>query len=327
MIDSFKSCFASQMEDFIQYKKALGYSRSSYEKFLALFDRFCLSAFPEERSLTQELVMQWARLRPNETANGLKRRMVAIREFGKYLNAIWIEGYVLPPEMLGPFKPFFPYLFSDEELTAFFTAADNMTPHKLSPYRQFVVPVLFRLLYCCGLRPHEVRLIRCADINLETGSVYISDTKVHHDRIVVMSSDMLSLCRQYDTKMRAIMKNREYFFSSPQGTVYSVAWVQEQFRKCWKKAGIQNFRGATTPRVYDFRYPYINKIRTFRQKPDNRRRFRAKGSDNIYRFIARTPQNMDKLPSALRHFLGVDLSLSSSSVAKAFASCSVVMSK
>jgi integrase len=156
--------------------------------------------------------------------------------------------------MIGPFKPFFPYLFSDEELVAFFAAADSMAPHKLSPYREFVVTVLFRLLYCCDLRPHEVRLIRCADINLETGSIYISDTKVHKDRVAVMSPDMLSLCRQYDTRIHAVLKNREYFFSSPQGTAYSVNWVQMQFRRCWKKAG--NFQGATMPRVYDFRYPH-----------------------------------------------------------------------
>lgn len=259
VVISFKSCFAAQMEDFIQHKIALGYSRSSYEKFLALFDRFCLNAFPEERSLTQQLVMQWVRLRPRETANGVKRRMVAIREFGKYLNAIGLEAYMLPPEMIGSFKPFFPCLFSDEELTAFFAAADSLAPHKLSPYREYTVPVLFRLLYCCGLRPHEVRLIRCADMNLETGSIYISDTKVHRDRIVVMSPDMQSLCRRYDTTMRAILKCREYFFSSPQGAAYSVNWVQNQFWKCWKKAGIRHFRGATTPRVYDFRHNYATR--------------------------------------------------------------------
>lgn len=257
MKDSFKSCFAQQMEDFIQYKKALGYARSSYEKFLAIFDRFCLGAFPEEKSLTQQLVMQWVCLRPSETANGVKRRMVAIREFGKYLNAIGIEAYVLPPEMIGPFKPFFPYLFSDEELTAFFEAADSMAPHKLSPYREYTVPVLFRLLYCCGLRPHEVRLIRCSDVNLETGSIYISDTKVHKDRIVVMSPDMQSLCRKYDARMRSIQRNREYFFSSPQGDSYSVNWVQRQFRNCWIKAG--NFRGAAMPRVYDCRHNYATR--------------------------------------------------------------------
>lgn len=256
---NFKSVFASQMEDFIQYKMALGYSRSSYEKFLALFDRFCLSAFPEERLLGQQLVMQWIRLRPNETVNGVKRRMAAIREFGKYLNGIGLEAYILPKEMIGPLKPFFPYLFSDNELTAFFAAADGMTPHKLSPYREYVVPVIFRLLYCCGLRPHEVRMIRCSDINLETGNIYISDTKIHKDRIIAMSPDMQSLCRKYETKMCTLLRNRGYFFQSPQGTAYSAHWVQAQFRKCWERAGIQNFRGATKPRVYDFRHNYATR--------------------------------------------------------------------
>jgi len=93
-MDSFNSRFAMHMDDFIHYKEALGYSRSSYSKFLVHFDRFCLSAFPEETSLTKELLMQWARLGSNENTNGLKRRMVALREFGKYLNAIGIEAYV-----------------------------------------------------------------------------------------------------------------------------------------------------------------------------------------------------------------------------------------
>lgn len=259
-MDSFNSWFAVHMDDFIRYKESLGYSRSSYAKFLVHFDRFCLNTFPEETSLTKELLMQWARLRSNENTNGLKRRMVALREFGKYLNAVGIEAYVIPSEIIGSFKPFFPYLFTDEELSAFFAAADGMTPHKLSPYRQYIVPVIFRLLYCCGLRPNEVRLIRCTDIDLETGKMYIRDTKVHKDRTVVMAPDMRSLCNQYEAKMSTVRKNRDYFFPRPDGTAYSASWVQNQFWKCWKNAGIRHFRETTTPRVYDFRHNYATRI-------------------------------------------------------------------
>ena len=204
--------------------------------------------------------MQWIRLRPNETSNGLKRRMVAIREFGKYLNSIGTEAFMPIPEMVGPSKPFYPYLFSDDELIAFFSAADTMPPHELSPYREYVIPVLFRLLYCCGLRPHEVRLIRSDDINLESGSIYIRDTKRHRDRMVIMSHDMQVLCQEYDSKMRVVLHNRDYFFSNPQGSPYPVHWVQNQFRICWGKAGILTFRGATKPRVYDFRHNYATRI-------------------------------------------------------------------
>ncbi len=248
------------MDDFIRFKEALGYTRSSYAKFLAHFDCFCLNNFPEETSLTKDLLMQWARLRPQENTNGLKRRMIAIREFGKYLNYIGIDAYIIPSKIIGAFKPFFPYLFSDEELSAFFAAADNMPPHKLSPYRQYIVPVIFRLLYCCGLRPREVRLIKCSDIDLETGRIHIRDTKVHKERTVVMSCDMLSLCKKYEAIMCTIQKNRDYFFPHPNGTPYCAYWAQNQFWKCWEIAGIRHFQGTTTPRVSDFRHNYATRI-------------------------------------------------------------------
>lgn len=249
------------MDDFIRYKEALGYSRSSYAKFLSQFDRFCLNTFPQEATLTKELIMQWACIRPfNETANGLKRRMAALREFGKYLNAVGFEAYVIPTEMIGNYQPVYPYLFTDEELAAFFVVADSLLPHKLSPYRQYIVPVLFRLLYCCGLRPSEARLLRCPDINLKTGAIYIRDTKVHKDRIVIMSPDMLSLCIQYEERMGPLRKNQGYFFPTPDGKAYSVCWVQQQLRKCWKKAGLLRLPGTKPPRVYDFRHNYATRI-------------------------------------------------------------------
>lgn len=249
-----------QMEDFIHFKEALGYSRSSYEKFLVDFDRFCLNNAPKQNALTKELLLQWARLRPNESANGLKRRMVALREFGKHLNAVGIRAFVIPSERIGSLRPFFPYLFSDEELSAFFKASDGIPPHKLSPYRHYIVPVMFRLLYCCGLRPNEVRNIQCSDIDLETGSIYIRDTKIHKDRTVMMSPDMLALCQKYEARMCTIQKNHDYFFPHPDGTGYSADWVQNQFWKCWKHAGIHRFRGTITPRVYDFRHNHATRI-------------------------------------------------------------------
>jgi integrase/recombinase XerD len=258
--NSFKSQFAVYMDDFISYKEALGYSRSSYAKFLIQFDRFCLNTFPEETELTKEVVMQWASLRSHEKENGLKRRMAALREFGKYLNALRTEAYVIPAEMIGSFKPFFPYLYTDEELAAFFTAADSMPPHKLSPYRQLIVPVIFRLLYCCGLRPSEVCLIKCEDINLKAGTLFIRDTKVHKDRLVILSADMLTLCNKYEVRMHPLRNNHSYFFPNPNGTAYSVKWLQIQFRKCWKYAGVYHFRGASTPRIYDFRHNYATRI-------------------------------------------------------------------
>ncbi len=258
MTSPFNSLFAKQMKNMLQYKEALGYSRSSYYKFLLNFDKFCIQHSPEESVLTKNLVMKWGRRRSGENINGVKRRLIAIREFGKYLNSVGIMAYIIPSEMIGSFKPFTPYIFTGSELRAFFQATDNIPAHKLSPFREITAPVLFRLLYCCGLRPNEIRNIKCCNINLDTGILYINETKMHKDRTIVISKDVLSLCNSYDTQIKTIYIDREYFFQSPNGNPYTANWIQNIFWKCWDIAGIYDFHGSR-PRVSDFRHNYATR--------------------------------------------------------------------
>ena len=63
---SFQSRFTVQIEEFISYKEALGYSRSSYEPFMVQFVQYCLRCYPNDTVLTKQLAMNWARLRPKE---------------------------------------------------------------------------------------------------------------------------------------------------------------------------------------------------------------------------------------------------------------------
>lgn len=58
MMYTFKSCFASQIEDFIAQKNALGFGYLESSRLLRDFDRFCLTHFPEENTLTKELCLR-----------------------------------------------------------------------------------------------------------------------------------------------------------------------------------------------------------------------------------------------------------------------------
>lgn len=259
MTSPFKSLFAKQIQEMIQFKKALGYAETSYDNYLQNFDRFCIQNYPHESTLTKEIVMEWGRKGAKESVKSVKRRIIAIREFGRYLNFIGIDACVVPLEMFGRAKPFVPYIFTDAELIAFFRASDRIPPHKLSPYRQLDIPVLFRLLYCCGLRPNEIRHLRRCEMNLETGIINITETKRHKDRTVAVAPDMLALCRKYDTVMSIAYVDREYFFQNPNGDTYSRDWVERHFWKCWKLAGITSFHGSS-PRVFDFRHNYATRV-------------------------------------------------------------------
>lgn len=256
---SFESPFAGHMQEMLQFKKSLGYSDNSYAGYLLNFDRFCMENYPDASVLSKEIVMEWGRKNQNQKPASVKRKIIALREFARYLNSVGEKAYVAPLEMFGRRKPFVPYVYTDKELTAFFHASDRFPEDKRSPYRHLVVPAMFRLLYCCGLRPIEARHLLCSDFDLDAGILHIKETKRHKDRTVPVALGMLELCRKYHSLTSLAYTDREYFFQNPNGGVYPEGWVQRQFWKCWKIAGITSFHGST-PRVYDFRHNYATRI-------------------------------------------------------------------
>jgi len=177
----------------------------------------------------------------------------------KSLFAIDILAYIIPAGFAGNVVQFIPYLYNDIELSSFFVGADQLPPHPLSPFREYVVPVMFRVLYCCGLRPQEVGHFRVSGTNLVEGTFYISDSKNNKDRIVAMSPELRDLCFKYDTYMQFKIPSREYFFQNPNDGPYRIAWIQQQFFRCWKKAGV-SFTKDRKPRVYDWRHNYATRV-------------------------------------------------------------------
>ena len=64
------------------------------------------------------------------------------------------------------------------------------------------MPLLFRLLYGCGLRISEALNIEVQDVDLETGVLTILDGKFNKDRLVPMSLENRQGCRDYAKKVR-----------------------------------------------------------------------------------------------------------------------------
>ncbi|MCB2291173.1 tyrosine-type recombinase/integrase [Clostridium sp. CS001] len=255
----FKSGLAASMEAMIKYKESLGYSRVTYEPYFRMIDKFCFEYYPQEASLTKELVLKWSQLHPREQPNGFRRRMIAIRELGKYLNTVGIDAYIYPSEFLSKTQRFEPYIFTDYELKAFFNATDIFPWSKNAQYNHYVVPVIYRLIYTCGLRPGEVRNIKCTDVNLSTGRIYIRESKSYKDRIVIMSKDMLLLCNKYEETIKSIFINREYFFTNSKGSIIGKQSLIDHFKRCCTNAGIICPHGNKKIRVYDLRHNYATR--------------------------------------------------------------------
>ena len=81
------------------------------------------------------------------------------------------------------------------------------------PVRHFIIPVMVKLLYCCGLRPAEVRRLRVGDVDLDKGRLNIMESKQHRCRIVMMADDMVEKLLGCNAVISAVMPEREPFLS------------------------------------------------------------------------------------------------------------------
>lgn len=251
---TYQSGLAKDIKGFLELKESLGYCKSSYESYLASIDVFCSQKYPAITIMTKDFVMDWAQKRSNESVNSQKRRNCVIRELGKYQKAIGREAYVLPSEYIGNYLKYFPYLFSDEELSILFSTFDETGPHFESPGREYIIPVLFRMMYCCGLRPGESLMLTCTDVDIASGALMIRESKAHRDRVVVMSEELRILCQKYDS----LMGPREFFFQHFDGGPCPVHWMRNQFKICWRKSGLDN--GQKSPRPYDLRHNFATRV-------------------------------------------------------------------
>lgn len=152
MMYTFKSCFASQIEDFIAQKNALGFGYLESSRLLRDFDRFCLTHFPEENTLTKELCLAWATKKDTEGNNTFRNRMMPVREFARYLNRNGEAAYILPPDIARKDAPYAPYIYTEAEILAIWDVFDHLKPRGGFPVRQFVIPAMISgMLFCSVL--------------------------------------------------------------------------------------------------------------------------------------------------------------------------------
>lgn len=239
---SLKSRFGEQIRAFVGYKNSLGFPYDESIRILGRFDDFCVERFPEKDCLDCELALAWLEKRDTENTAGHRNRIMVIREFAKYLRAVGTEAYMIPISMTSKGPGYVPHIFNEAEIKAFFHGADSFRPHGKAPARHLVIPVFYRLLYCCGLRPAEARLLKKENVDLVRGSVYVVESKGHKDRVVAVADDLLQIMRSYSTLISEIYPDSDYFFPRYDGDgPYTKRWTEEMFWRCFSMAGITAF--------------------------------------------------------------------------------------
>ncbi|MDD4495160.1 MAG: tyrosine-type recombinase/integrase [Eubacteriales bacterium] len=253
---TFASGLGACIKDFIIQKRAAGYPYRSSARILHHFDLFAAEKFPQERTITREMCSAWLRSRPGEHPNGLLRRITPVRQLGKYMKGLGYDAYVIPGHIPDKQIKYEAHIYTAAELKAFFNAIDDCRPSPFSPTRRYVIPVIFRMLYCCGLRSSEARLLKKEDVDLETGMITIRESKGWKARIVYMSEDLLEVCREYDSILDSMLPVRQAFFPNKDGNCFNPSMLGHWFHIFWDTLPESKAVVGNPARVHDFRHSH-----------------------------------------------------------------------
>jgi integrase len=264
----FHSPLADLMAGSLREKQAYGYryERESYE--LRRLDRFLCGTGLKVAELPRDIVNEWTAKQANEKPGTQKLRVIRIRQFALFLHQQGIEAYV-PEATRSPVNrtEFTPYIFRHEEIEKILQAVDHITPNTRAPMKHLIMPEIFRLLYCCGMRISEVLQLKVADVDLGSGVLTVREGKFNKDRLVPMALSMTMRLRRY----ASVLDNAPgVFFPAPDGGPYSKVTVYQVFRQLLLTCHIPHGGRGIGPRLHDLRHSHaVHKLESwYRQGAD-----------------------------------------------------------
>ena len=254
--ESYESKLAKDIELFVAQKRACGYPYVESATILRRFDRMVAERFPDDTAVTKGACDAWLSLVEDEHPNELMRRVSPVRQLAKYVAASGRPSYIIPSGIPGKRLKYQAHIFTPGELSAFFGAVDSCRPSACSPTKEYVVPTLFRMLYCCGMRSSEALLLDANGVDLETGRIDIKGCKGWRGRTIYMGDDMLRVCRAYDDAVETMLPGRTPFFPNREGGFFSRHAPNRWFHQFWDPLPEAAHARGNPPRVHDFRHTH-----------------------------------------------------------------------
>ncbi|WP_096202093.1 tyrosine-type recombinase/integrase [Bacillus sp. FJAT-45350] len=251
----FQSILGELIAGYIGERRAVGYKYNKGSSLLKQFDTLVANANLLEINLPKEIVLLWTEKRANETVSTRNGRISIIRGFASYMARLGQDAYIFPASNISIDRySYVPYIFSKIELKNIFTICDKYPISDISPSRHLILPLLFRILYGCGLRISEALNLKLKDVDLHQGTLFIRDAKFGKERIVPMAETLTERCRVYVEKIKPFESDNVFFFSSPYGGRYNKGTIYKLFRGILWKAGISH--SGKGPRLHDLRHSF-----------------------------------------------------------------------
>ena len=252
----FTGPFKEYCWQYVNYKRNLGFDFGESSLYLLRYmDDYFKQSDLSSPILTQTIVENFVSRRGSESEKTQRMRMSLIRQFALFMNRAGFDFYVYPNELLPITKTFTPYIFTHNEIRRIVNVVDQLQHSPISKHYHLIYPMVFRMLYGCGLRINEALSLKKSEVDLVNGILTITNTKNHISRLIPMSWSLTNYCKRYTKNMAFDMASEGYFYPPRDGGKYHRTPVYVKLKQFMKIAGIYP-EGAIGPRVHDIRHTY-----------------------------------------------------------------------
>jgi integrase len=252
-----KSTMRERVDEYLSYRRALGYRLRIEGQMLWSFARF-VDQLGYRGPLTTEIALRWARLPERASQLYQARRLEVVRTLAKYLAPREPATEIPPQRLLGPAharKP--PFIYSEANIAALIRAAEALDP--ADGLRPRTYAVLIGLLACTGLRISEALTLAHDAVDLDVGALTIRQTKFRKSRLVPLHASAIGSLRDYATArdQRHSATHRTTFFVSDGNRPLCYSTVRQTFHKLLRAVSLNSTpSGRSRPRLHDLRHTF-----------------------------------------------------------------------
>jgi len=255
----FESFMARELEEYVAYRKHLGYAKKGLRTSLSAFDRY-LKEHNADWDVMQPSFFLQLRTTINKHPNTVNGVFSAIRSFFDFLmrQGMYDHNPVqdIPPL---PQKHFIPFVFSPKETDQLLRAVCKRLRKTQKHFLTDVSIYLAILLMArCGMRISEpLRLLR-AHYRADDGTLYIEKTKFRKDRLIPFPRAVIREIENYLSVRRSLMAhdNTPYLLVGNDQKGLKAYQVRDVFHQAVMDIGLQRSKQAIGNVTFGYPIPH-----------------------------------------------------------------------
>jgi integrase/recombinase XerD len=260
----FASFLGSFMREHLTLMRAMGYRYDLQEREMLRLDRFLQGRSDLAAQPLPVIIHEWTKVKstPQHAFECLKVGRVlskALWRIDPNSKGIAWDRWI---ERAAEQRYRRPYILSESEVCHILETARRF-PSPRSPLRPSTIYTMLVLAYCAGLRVGEIVRLNLGDIDLETGTIEVRETKFFKTRRLPLSESVARALRRYLEVRRKAgapinpLAGLFWHWHNQGPGRYSYVMTEKMLVRVLRHSGIKPKKGKAGPRIHDLRHAFV----------------------------------------------------------------------